>query len=89
MQTIVLRVSVITPFTSNSIYRKGSVNVNFTINYFAAPFNEILIIQNAIDKVGYIDNIPVQYINVSSGSGKFLLCLTNPRDCIKIICSIF
>lgn len=42
---------------------------NFTLTYAGVPFNDILVIQNAIDKVGYIDGLRVQYMNVTSNDG--------------------
>lgn len=47
---------------------------NFTLTYTGTPFNEILVIQNAIDKVGYIDGLRVQHMNVTSNDGKNVGC---------------
>ena len=51
------------------LFRKGSVIVNFTMNYHAAPFLEVITIQNAIDKIGLIDNLVVQHMNVTTDDG--------------------
>ncbi|XP_057314721.1 uncharacterized protein LOC130655923 isoform X2 [Hydractinia symbiolongicarpus] len=45
---------------------RGSVIANFTVFYFGNPFIETLILQNAIDDIGFINTIPVQLLAVTS-----------------------
>ena len=49
--------------------RKGSVIVNFTITYEMVHHVESLILQDAIDNLGIISQMPVEMKNMSSADG--------------------
>ena len=51
---------------------RGSVISNFTIVYYQIPNIELLIIQEAIDNIGKIDQLNVTYMNVSSNDGRLI-----------------
>ncbi|XP_066928617.1 uncharacterized protein [Clytia hemisphaerica] len=45
---------------------RGSVISNFSIVYHRVPFTEVLVLQEAIDKIGRIDTLNTTFINVTS-----------------------
>ncbi|XP_066935071.1 uncharacterized protein [Clytia hemisphaerica] len=45
---------------------RGSVITNFTITYQYVPYIEVLVMQDAIDKVGKIHTLNISHINVTS-----------------------
>ena len=49
------------------------MNVNFTVHYSAAPFIEVLTIQEALDNIGYIDTLRVQPLNITSFDGIYFI----------------
>ena len=52
------------------IFRKGSVLANFTVTFQKVSFTEALILQDAIDNVGYIADMPVELKTISTHDGK-------------------
>jgi len=51
------------------------VNSNFTITYQYVPFMEVIVMQDAIEKLGVIDTLNVTYLNVTSNDGRMLILI--------------
>ena len=53
------------------------MNSNFTITYRYVPFLEVIVMQDAIEKLGHIGPLNVTHINITSNDGKVLFLFPN------------